>query len=355
MMDTCTPATYDAMKWKSNPAEFIHVIRAHEVAPAPNPGEAGADNLRHLLCDTAPDVDSPPAPDPAPETPATETWIPETPPPETLPLQLMNKPMAEQTVDSSSSHSEDVKMLTQREPTHPVAAGTPDQAHKLIGGHRVRPPPSPPSRSGSSASVVEETGTAYWMRKNGTPKRVRGERAKEISKALTQLLRHAAPRLGIRIQEDGYVDMGDLLRAPRFWNQWITEAEVIDVIHHNQKSRFEVNFQRGHYQVRALQGHSISHVRDDLVLTPLSIEDTPEYAAHGTYYDFYESILRHGLMAGGQQGPSFRRHVHLVEQLPWEGAISGMRSDCDLVIYGFAPAKQRHLVSGSSGQPMTSS
>ena len=168
------------------------------------------------------------------------------------------------------------------------------------------------------------------MRKNGTPKRVRGERAKEISKALTQLLRHAAPRLGIRIQEDGYVDMGDLLRAPRFWNQWITEAEVIDVIHHNQKNRFEVSFQRGHYQVRALQGHSISHVRDDLVLTQLSIEDTPEYAAHGTYYDFYESILRHGLMAGGQQGPSFRRHVH---QLPWEGAISGMRSDCDLVIW----------------------
>ena len=113
-------------------------------------------------------------------------------------------------------------MLTQREPTHPVAAPPPDQAHKLIGGHRVRPPPSPPSRSGSSASVVEETGTAYWMRKNGTPKRVRGERAKEISKALTQLLRHAAPRLGIRTQEDGYVDMGDLLRAPRFWNQWIT-------------------------------------------------------------------------------------------------------------------------------------
>ena len=23
------------------------------------------------------------------------------------------------------------------------------------------------------------------------------------------------------------MDMGDLLRAPRFWNQWITEAEVI--------------------------------------------------------------------------------------------------------------------------------
>ena len=39
--DACTTATYDAMKWKSNPAEFIHVIRAHEVAPAPNPGSRG--------------------------------------------------------------------------------------------------------------------------------------------------------------------------------------------------------------------------------------------------------------------------------------------------------------------------
>ena len=34
MMDTCTPATYDAMKWKINPAEFIHVIRVHEGAQA---------------------------------------------------------------------------------------------------------------------------------------------------------------------------------------------------------------------------------------------------------------------------------------------------------------------------------
>ena len=180
MMDTCTPATYDAMKWKTNPAEFIHVIRTHEVAPAPNPGEAGADNLRHLLYGAVPDVDSPPAPEPVPETPATmeqgtqeplaastmttatETQIPETPPPvAALPLQLMDKQPAEQTVDSSSSHSEDAKMLTARESTQPVATPPPDSAHKLIGGHRVRPPPTPPSRSGSSASVVEETGTAH--------------------------------------------------------------------------------------------------------------------------------------------------------------------------------------------------
>ena len=38
-------------------------------------------------------------------------------------------------------------------------------------------------------------------------------------------------------------------------------------------------------------------------------------------------------MAGGTRGQSFRRHVHLVEELPWQGAISGMRSDCDIAIW----------------------
>ena len=121
-------------------------------------------------------------------TTATETQIPETPPPvAALPLQLMDKQPAEQTVDSSSSHSEDAKTLTARESTQP-AATLPASAHKLIGGHRVRPAPSPPSRSGSSASVVEETGTAHWMRKNGTPKRVRGGRSQRPSRSCSVTL-----------------------------------------------------------------------------------------------------------------------------------------------------------------------
>ena len=50
---------------------------------------------------------------------------------------------------------------------------------------------------------------------------------------------------------------------------------------------------------RAMQGHSIPHVN----------EGTPQYAARGTYYDFYESILKRGLVAGGQQGAAFRRNT----------------------------------------------
>ena len=166
------------------------------------------------------------------------------------------------------------------------------------------------------------------MRYNGTPPRFRGERANEISKALTQLLRHTAPRQGISVAEDGYVELGDLLQTPRLWRQWITAAEVIDVVRNNHKCRFEVRFQNASYQVRAFEGHSIPHVKDELVLTQLSAQEIPEYCAHGTYYDFYESILRMALMAGGQQGKTTRKHVHL-----HDGPISGMRSDCDLVIW----------------------
>ena len=133
--------------------------------------------------------------------------------------------------------------------------------------------------------AVKETGASRWMHKHDVPKRVRGDRAKEISKALTQVLHRA---LASRC---GKMDMWiwAFYGAPRFWKQWITEAEIIDVIHHNQKNRFEVQPKDGAYQVRASQGHSVSHVRDDLILTVLSVDDTPEHAAHGTYYDFYES------------------------------------------------------------------
>ena len=307
MTDTCTPDTYDALKVNSNPAEFIHVFRTHE-RTTPAKGEAGT-GLSHLL-----------HADPTEDAPLS-----------VLPLQTVGTQEASTIDHETESSSDDVKVVALREPAPCTEAPRPSQAptdHKLIGGHQVRQPPQPPSRS-----TTEETGTKHWMRANGTPARVRGERAKEISKALTQILRHAAPRIGLHIQDDGYVAMGDLLQAPRIWNQWITEAEIVDVIHYNQKNRFEISHCDGAYLVRARQGHSIDHIQNELILTRLTVDDTPEFVAHGTYYDFYESIVRYGLMAGGRQGQSFRRHVHLVEQLPGSDVVSGMRSDCDLVLW----------------------
>ena len=68
MMATCTQATYDAMKWKINPAEFIHVVRVNEGAEASAPGEAGDGHLRELLRGKAVSSNDPPVLEEAPET-----------------------------------------------------------------------------------------------------------------------------------------------------------------------------------------------------------------------------------------------------------------------------------------------
>ena len=76
--------------------------------------------------------------------------------------------------------------------------------------------------------------------------------------------------------------------------------------------------------MRACQGHSVSHV--------IPVRDTPEYAAHGTYYDFYESILRQPRYGGWGTA----RAVLPPPRPHGRGAptgISGMRSDCDLAIW----------------------
>ena len=297
LMATCTQATYDAMKWKINPAEFIHVVRVNEGAEAPAPGEAGDGHLRELLRGAATGSKDPPVMDEAPETPAPtqrarsshpDNKVPRAEP---LPLQALQKPPEEKPVDTLFSSDSDTVLILDKEKTESGEASSPPAHHRLRGGRAVRIPPAPPappsrqrspSRERDTSGTGIEEGTNRWMRKHGVPKRVRGDRAREISKGLTQILRHTAPRLNIAMGADGFVDMGALLRAPRFWNEWVTEEEIIDVIHYNLKSRFEVRPVDGTYSVRALQGHSISHVRDDLILTKLSVADTPEYAAHGT-------------------------------------------------------------------------
>ena len=48
--------------------------------------------------------------------------------------------------------------------------------------------------------------------------------------------------------------------------------------------------------VRAVQGHSIRTVDNAAALTKLGEKDIPEIAVHGTYWDFYHSILEPGLL-----------------------------------------------------------
>ena len=89
------------MKWKINPAEFIHVVRVNEGAEAPAPGEAGDGHLRELLRGAATGSKDPPVMDEAPETPAPAQRARSSHPDnkvlraEPLPLQTLQKPPEE--------------------------------------------------------------------------------------------------------------------------------------------------------------------------------------------------------------------------------------------------------------------
>merc|ERR1711904_166474 len=91
--------------------------------------------------------------------------------------------------------------------------------------------------------------------------------------------------------------------------------------------------QNGQLLIRAVQGHSMKIVAGGELCELLSIEsDLPDVCVHGTYRRHIASIEERGLIPGG--GISDRNHVHFASYEPGDGRIiSGMRSDCEVVIY----------------------
>jgi len=119
----------------------------------------------------------------------------------------------------------------------------------------------------------------------------------KISKFLSLVLRHQPEKIGLKLSEDGWVRVSDLLQACADHGVALT-AETLDVVvETNEKRRF--SFSEDHSLIRANQGHSI---KVELGLAPL----TPPFTLyHGTAVRFIQSIRGQGLLKGE------RHHVHL--------------------------------------------
>ena len=156
-----------------------------------------------------------------------------------------------------------------------------------------------------------------------------------VSKMLTKVLRHQAPNLGIQIRPDGYCRLADLLNLRRFKRIGCGADEVIAVVRTSDKRRFEAMEEDGDTYIRAVQGHSIALVEDELILRRLNPEDAlPVHCVHGTYWRNYESIKMHGLLAGGLQGQGRRTHVHFSGVAPGDRrGISGILRHREVAIW----------------------
>lgn len=117
------------------------------------------------------------------------------------------------------------------------------------------------------------------------------------SKFLSLVLRHEPEVIGLALDENGWVEVEQLLEKMAASGNPIGRETLEEVVATNDKRRFA--FSGDGRRIRASQGHSIEI---DLALEPVT---PPDVLLHGTAERNVASILREGLH------PGERRHVHL--------------------------------------------
>ncbi|GAA3809476.1 RNA 2'-phosphotransferase [Streptomyces chiangmaiensis] len=120
-------------------------------------------------------------------------------------------------------------------------------------------------------------------------------RTVKVSKYLSKHLRHQPERIGLTLDEAGWVEIDTLLAAAAAHGFRITRDELDHVVAGNDKKRFAVEGSR----IRASQGHSVDV---DLGLPPAV---PPAYLYHGTVARHLGAIRAEGLR------PMNRHDVHL--------------------------------------------
>ncbi|MFM9592635.1 RNA 2'-phosphotransferase [Streptomyces scabiei] len=120
-------------------------------------------------------------------------------------------------------------------------------------------------------------------------------RTVRVSKYLSKHLRHQPERIGLTLDEGGWIAIDTLIAAAAAHNFPFTRAELDHVVAANDKQRFAVQGDR----IRASQGHTVDV---DLGLPPAT---PPPYLYHGTVPAFLSAIHDEGLR------PMNRHDVHL--------------------------------------------
>lgn len=119
----------------------------------------------------------------------------------------------------------------------------------------------------------------------------------KTSKFLSLVLRHKPEVIGLKLDNEGWADVEDLIKKSNAEGRKINLELLKEVVRTNNKKRFAFNEDKT--KIRASQGHSVEIDLGYLPTTP------PDVLYHGTATRFLDSILKSGLIKGS------RRHVHL--------------------------------------------
>jgi putative RNA 2'-phosphotransferase len=135
----------------------------------------------------------------------------------------------------------------------------------------------------------------------------------QLSKRLSLVLRHRPESIGIRLDPQGWVDVGELLGALGTHGTGMSRDDLARVVTENDKQRFE--WDRRLDRIRARQGHSR---QVDLGLAPST---PPDVLFHGTPRRNLTSITATGL------DRRRRHHVHLSEDRETARRVGARRGE----------------------------
>jgi len=119
----------------------------------------------------------------------------------------------------------------------------------------------------------------------------------KTSKFLSLVLRHKPETIQIQLDENGWVNVNELIEKLNNYGKEIDFEILKYVVETNSKKRFAFNEDKS--KIRANQGHSL---QIDLNYKPII---PPEILYHGTSEKFLDSILKSGIEKRNRQ------HVHL--------------------------------------------
>ncbi|MBB6371255.1 RNA 2'-phosphotransferase [Chryseobacterium shigense] len=120
---------------------------------------------------------------------------------------------------------------------------------------------------------------------------------KRISKFLSLILRHQPEIIQLKLDENGWADVSELIAKSAKGRMHFTFKDLEEVVETNNKKRFAFNDDKT--KIRASQGHSIDV---DLALKAIQ---PPDFLYHGTAESNISSILEKGIEKRARQ------HVHL--------------------------------------------
>lgn len=122
-----------------------------------------------------------------------------------------------------------------------------------------------------------------------------------VSKFLSLVLRHNPDKIGIKLDQNGWTDVNELIEKTNSYGMRIDRAILNFIVDTNSKKRFAFNNTLD--KIRASQGHSL---QIDLDYTS---QQPPKILYHGTGQQSVDSILKIGIEKRNRQ------HVHLSADL----------------------------------------